>query len=300
MQEGDQGQMDSVGKQPEGQDLMRFVRFCYLSHDNKRRFPHQLRDGDAALELFETLKELKFNYGGVLINWPFPDGVPDTSMERLKSLDVNKSDILLLTTRPPLHDKDPEKKKLRESGEELERKIFTELFNKCFQECSRTTITVRRHIKFSPGYENRMDVEYFASRRKDPGQALSEAKNEDEELVGDASYHKLGGEGGKQLSKEEMERRSAGYIVHLPLGEGLPRLLAVFGLSGTLTLLWAYWLGKKENLWLLEKVLKNPEQGYFVMAEITTTSPIPQRPLTFESCLLEMGWEVKIIAERAI
>src|SRR5438552_13073115 len=100
---------------------MKCVRFCYLSSDDRRRLPHQLRDGDAALELFETLKWLKFDYDGVFINWPFGTNIPDTSMSDFKSLGMNESDLLLLTTRPPLTDTCKNKKPLIRSGTELER-----------------------------------------------------------------------------------------------------------------------------------------------------------------------------------
>lgn len=279
---------------------MRYIRWCYLSADDRRRFPHQLRDGDAALELFETLNRLKFNYGGVFINWPFPKGVLDTSMADLESLGMNESDILLLTTRPPINDDG--KKTLRGSSTGLERKIFGVLVEKCFKECSRTTIAVHPHIGncFLEGYENRSDVEYFAIRLKDPehGQSKVEGKKL-EQLIGDASYKELGGLGGQLLSKKEMMRKSAGYIVHLPLGPDMPRLLAVFGLSGTMTLLFAYCLGSDEYHSLFEKILKDPGRGFFVMFEISTKASIPERPATFDSCLKEMGWDMKIIAEVA-
>jgi len=275
---------------------MKFVRFCYLSSDDRRRFPHQIRDGDAALELFESLRLLKFEHGGILINWPFTDGIIDTSMTDFVSLNMGESDVLLLTTRPPLDDRE-EKKPLRPSGTELERKIFAVLREKCFAECSRSTVAVHPHIRthFLANYKNRSEVKYYATRLKSRGEV------EDEELIGDASYKELCGRDGTVLSETDMKRRSAGYVVHLPLGRGMPRLLAVFGLSGTMTFLWSYVLSKTYNH-LLDWVLEYPKEGSlnhgrFIMAEITTTASIPQRPPTLDACLRDMGWSDEIIAQ---
>ena len=93
-----------------------------------------------------------------------------------------------------------------------------------------------------------------------------------------------------------MKRVSAGYVVHVPLAKGLPRLLAVFGMSGTMTLLWSYVLGARRRD-LLKWAVEQPSEMRFAMVEITTSAPIPQRPATLDECLREMGWSEEIIAQ---
>src|ERR1700732_2779972 len=66
--------------------------------------------------------------------------------------------------------------------------------------------------------------------------------------------------------------RSAGYLVHVPLGDGFPHLLAVFGMNGTLALMWAHRLREMPELaWALEK-------PSLLMAEMSMTTRIPERP----------------------
>src|SRR5215467_14386514 len=116
----------------------RFVRFCYLSNNpsDRRLLPHQLRDGDAVVEVFEALRQLGFEYGGTFINWPYPHGVTDTSVNDLGQFGLGESDLLLLTTRLPLHDDG--KKPLRKSRTELEAKMVRAFELLCFGRCSRT------------------------------------------------------------------------------------------------------------------------------------------------------------------
>jgi len=78
-----------------GESIMKFVRCCYLSTDDKRRFPHQLRDGDAALQLFEALKEARCEHGDLFINWPCETGTTDTSIADFNQLGMKENDILL-------------------------------------------------------------------------------------------------------------------------------------------------------------------------------------------------------------
>ena len=167
---------------------MRFVRFCYLSTDDKRRFPHQLRDGDAALQLFDGLKESRYEHGDLFINWPCEPGVTDTSIADFKKLDMKENDILLLTTRPPLSDSKDQKKPNYGSGTELEEKIFEPLRERCFFDCSRTSVSTLPVLRkaFRKGYENRSSVQYYAIRLQDPN---PKQLDQPEELIGDASYH---------------------------------------------------------------------------------------------------------------
>ena len=274
---------------------MKFVRFCYLSPDDKRRFPHQIRDGDAALQLVDALRNLGYEYGDLFINWPHESGTADTSIADFARLDMDENDVLLLTTRPPLTDEPDQQKPNYASGTELEKRVFEALGARCLSECSRTCVSTLPVLRktFRAGYENRSTVQYYAIRLRD---RRPQAQDQPGEFIGDASYHAVSGRGGTSVPRELMKRLTAGYAVHVPIAQGMPRLLAVFGMSGTTTLLWSYVLGSKRGD-LVKWVLDRPSEMRFAMAEITTTASIPQRPPTLEACLTEMGWKDEVIAQ---
>jgi hypothetical protein len=82
--------------------------------------------------------------------------------------------------------------------------------------------------------------------------------------------------------------KSAGYLVHVPLGQGRPHLLAIFGMNGPMSLLWAYRFRRMPELaW----ALKEPS---LLMAEISMMKAIPERPTTFKFC---DDWKVDIAAK---
>lgn len=274
---------------------MKFVRFCYLSADDKRRFPHQVRDGDAALQLFDALRDLGYEHGDLFINWPCEPGTADTSIADFTRLHMDENDLLLLTTRPPLTDEPDQQKPNYASGTELEARIFESLWEKGFHECSRTCVSTLPVLRrtFRKGYENRSSIQYYAIRLRDRS---PRAQDQPEEFIGDASYHAVCGLGGTSVPRALMKRLSAGYVAHVPIAKGMPRLLAVFGMSGTTTLLWSYVLGSKRRD-LLKWAVDEPSELRFAMAEITTSAPIPQRPPTLEVCLKEMGWQDEVIAQ---
>ena len=257
----------------------RVVRFCYLSSDSRhkgRRYQHQLRDGDAAIELMPILASLGYEYGGVFINWPKPEPPAiDTSIADFEKLQLGESDIVLLTTRPPMDDDEDGWKSHCASNSELERDVFAAL-EKCVHYCSRKEVELQKSIgrNLQEGYQNRLHIEF--------------------EVVGQqASY--TGIYHGKAKNYEPWtENMSAGYLIHVPLGPSKPRLLAVFGMSGTMTLLWTYLLSKHHEV--LQQALTAPS---FTMAEMVRTSPIPHekdtmKPFNFNFC---DEWDLKIIGQ---
>jgi hypothetical protein len=282
--------------------LPRFNRFCYTSpetHYSRRLLPYQLRDGDAALEFFEALRALGFRYGHVFINWPLRRGEEDTSLATFRELQMTERELLLLTTRPPLSDhlkrtvtgKNGKtmmreiKKPLRKSGTALEQMIFDGLERYVLGECSRTHVRVHPNIapRFSHGFENRTESEFYCTRPT----KRADAKN----TMFDAAYKALHGRGGFELREEDRNKRSAGYLLHLPL-PGF-RLLAIWGASGVMTFVFSFLLGA-EHPRLLKRALADPSRGHFAMAEIEMTTPIPERPPTMDFC---RAWRVEIAAQ---
>ena len=258
--------------------LNRVVRFVYLSNhrDRMRPKPHQQRDESAGLELMPKICSLGFAYEGVdriFLNHP-PSDTGDTSCNQLKTLGLGERDILLLTTRPPLDDED-DLQPLRASGSRLEALIFDVLRKRCFEHCSRGNIALQPAIgrNLAPGFRNRSEIEF--SRRTDPVSLAT------------GTYLALYGEEDAK-SERWNKMMTAGYIVNVPLGEGLPSLLAVFGMSGTTTLVWAYLLQKNSDI--LTHALRGPS---LTMVEIETQA-ILGNPVNFAFCDC---WGMKVIAQ---
>lgn len=255
----------------------RLIRFCYLSNEphGRHRYPHQLRDGDAAIEILPALQALGFEYDGIFINWPGLPTAADTSLRDFESLGLDESDVLLLTTRPPIDDKVRDMRPLRKSRTALEDEIFEVLRQKCFRCCSRKEIglceSASRHL--AEPYRDRSVITF-------------EVKGQE------AAYKGVYGGDGKNGYVPWNEQMSAGYIVHVPLGEKRPRLLAIFGMSGTMTLLWAHRLSKLQHI--IEEALMGPS---LTIAEMVRTGPIPSEPDETKTVDLSfcLKWDLKVI-----
>ena len=102
----------------------RLFRLAYHASQSKNvRFRiHQLRDGDAFSELAAALYSRGYRYGGLFLNLP-----PDEPEKEL-SVDVSSltsADLLVLNTRPPIHDREEEvNRPVPESFTDLEKLIF--------------------------------------------------------------------------------------------------------------------------------------------------------------------------------
>lgn len=249
--------------------MRKFVRFCYLSNDPHGRplRPHQLRDESVVIELYDQLKLSGLDYGGVFLNWTYPHLTADNSLAEFAELKLGEQDVLLLTTRPPMDDEYGEMHPLVKTNSELETEIFKVLRKMCFKTCKRTRISLCDHLReaLQPGFEKRFSARFYSTGM-------------------DAPYMERDPVTKRSLRSD----KSAGYLVHVPLGQGRPHLLAIFGMSGSMSLLWAYRLRKMPELaWALE-------EPSLLMAEISMTEPIPERPTTFKFC---DNWIVDIAAK---
>lgn len=257
----------------------KLVRFVYPSayRERTRLKPHWQRDESAAFELILRLcgGGGDFVYQGpdrLFINAPRPEQ-GDSSIDDLRALGLCERDVLLLTTRPPLDDeKEEELKPLRASNSVLERQfIFPVLRKTCFSYCTRGNIALQKTVAGSlkPGFHGRSHIEF--SRRTDPN------------TLATGTYVGLHGRAEKAAPPAAAwnETMTAGYLVNVPLGPGLPNLLAVFGLSGTTTLGLAYLLTKlPAGRELLSRAIHGPS---FAMVEIQT-APISGDPVGYRFC----------------
>jgi len=268
-------------------ELRRIVRFVYLSpyRPRTRPKPHWQRDESPAFELILALcAQGGFAYGGadrLFINSPRPEQ-EDSSVEDLRALGLCERDILLLTTRPPLDDsKEEEVKPLRESNSKLEQQlIFPALGESCISYCSRGNVVLNQTAvrSLKPGFHGRSDIVF--SRRGDP------------DTLSTGTYTGVHGIAEHPVVPVAPwdEMSTAGYLVHMPLGPGLPSLFAVFGMSGTTTLALAYLLTKNAaGLEVLTRALQAPS---FTMVEIQT-APIAGDLIGYGFC---DSWDMRVIA----
>src|SRR2546428_9791180 len=113
----------------------RIFRFAYhTSQSSDLRFRiHQLRDGDAFVQLSTALYSKGYEYGGLLLNLPSdePTKAPQVDVSSLTS-----SDLVVLNTRPPIDDVEAEiKRPVRVSYTKLEDLIFAALKPRYFEWC---------------------------------------------------------------------------------------------------------------------------------------------------------------------
>jgi hypothetical protein len=249
----------------------RLFRFSYMSTQKEDRplHPHQVRDGDACLELAGALATRGYEYGGIIFNHsPSESGDPSRGLLRV----LTPSDLLVLTTRPPLDDRVYKQKKVViRSGSFFEKEVLFPALRGYFDYCSRLEVCLTSKIaaKLAAGYKNRAMLEFRA--------------NSTASYKSTGAYEKVDG----QIPWGDLT--TAVYLVHTSeLWPGGPQLLATFGLSGAASLIWAYLLRTKFSQLL--------EGQRFVMAEVTRTGPLPTEPLDLRFC---DEWLVKIITEDA-
>jgi hypothetical protein len=233
--------------------LFRLAYHASRSKDPRFRI-HQLRDGDAFVELASVLYSRGYEYGGLFLNPPTdkPKNAPPVNISSLTALD-----LLVLNTRPPLHDIEEEvKRPVRPSYTRLENRIFRTL-KQYFKICSRSHILLEKPIaeQLDNDYKNRANILFRESL--------------------DGSYLKYRGYGDKFWQKSEGERLTAFYLIQIPsLWKNGPGLLAAFGMAGTETLAWNYLLRTRFPKWI--------GSYQFLMAEVLPAK-LPRKPtdLTF-------------------
>ncbi len=236
----------------------RWLRFAYYSiQRTDRDLPlHQLRDADGALFLAPALAELGYAYGGLLLNYPLlpPSGPPDSPLAQAADMPLlGAQDLLVLTTRPPLHDwEQGNRSRIERSYSPLEEAIFRAL-RSYLQRCSRLQVVVSDdEARQSAFVAARHNVE-FADTRTAPVQRIREF-------------------GKREWARPSEKSLTLAYSIYVPaLWNDGPGLLTTFGLGGIQTLAWTYRLGRDLRHLLLAKP--------FVMAEMTQTN-LPERATT--------------------
>jgi len=238
----------------------------------------QGRDGAAFDELSATLPPLGYQYGTTIHFYP-ADKRP---LAELPELSAN--DLLVLTTRPPLTDREaliPPRRIILGSENDLEKLIFKQLFE-------HISYCTRKHIKLTPAAQERLlgDVSKWKSleffEHSGPTHPLGVALIQ------------------KHLAlPKKVQRGTNSTVAFLFRAESLPgvdgspglpcALLASFGMDGYSTLIW--------NTIVRRRYPHLVTQPGFVMAELIFKQPIPDSPLTPEFAADPEFIEVKILTK---
>jgi hypothetical protein len=243
----------------------RCFRFAYTMpcHKDREHLPFQLRDGDAAAFLMGALIERGYRYGGLIINYPSkgPDLIPfDDSF-------LAETDLILLTTRPPMNDGDlGERKGIPRSFTTLEDKLFAGPLRERFKKCARSEILLSNATAgISAEIAKRQAIEFRQN--------------------GGAMYQSYGSPITRQWRRfKHLHSLTAAFLLFTEHAwPGGPALLAAFGMGGTETLVWCYQLATRFPHLLCKTG--------FAMAEMQT-SPVTERPASMD---FADSWEITIL-----
>lgn len=266
---------------------MKSNRFAYMTEDGLR--PHELRDGDAYAALQPALIELGYEDGATFINHPVRKDAPDTSLNDMGLL--SDKDLLVITSRPPIHESNlsysRQVRASHPSGNLFEQQVLFPMFEKYLLFCTRNQIILRpgQAERLEAGYKNRADLSFFVKPNA--------KKNRFE------SAYSIAGGGGRFLPFMS-DRTTAAYLIHtdpleMPDGKKGARVLAAFGVSGTIGLVFAHHLRHQKHpafVGLLEDALKQPGLS---MMEITVTKDVPS---FYTSLDFSDQWGYKLITRR--
>jgi len=245
----------------------RFFRFSYYVPRPKNRplRPHQLRDGDAFAQLSDVLYSKGYRYGGLLLNYP----ATDTSKTRkIDTSFFESSDILVLTTRPPLNLEEIDgRSPILRSHTSLEVKIF-KVLKRHFKLCLRSWVKLSKSLarKLPEEFANRADIQFTHYS----GASYSSLKSYDTVYREYRKYPNL---------------TSLYYIFTGEIWQNGPRVLCAFGVGGTDSLIWSHLLRTKFHH---EVKLDRPK---FIMVEIKT-GKIPEKA---DSLSFADNWETTIL-----
>ncbi len=255
-------------------DVTHFHRFAYQLPTKNGRYQslHNLRDGDAFIEISTVLHGRGLTNRGTLLNLPGKN-LRDRSLPLMETF--GPMDLIVTTTRPPLNDKpDAVRKYLEPGNTALENLIHKELRHH-FSHCARPRVRLAPHLAkaLPPEVADRADIrfyQYLAKGKLSPGE-----------------YLMLRAHGAPKAHKKFPKWRTAVYLVRTQAENNGPWLLCAFGMAGNESLIWAYLLRTRYAHYLEE------DGPLFVMGELHLQR-LPKRPFTLE---FVQDWKVDILLE---
>jgi hypothetical protein len=267
----------------------RYFRAAYsnVTSHGKSHTLHQVRDGMAFCELGAAIAARGYVFGTTLHLYA-SDPRPLADLPAFRP-----SDLLVLTTRPPLNDLQPKKegtveaapgvkrtrrkgtrKPLPRNGGDLERIFLTEL-GRYFAHCQRTIVTLSPHAAglLKPGDAIYKDIGLYLYMRDD------------------IQWYRLG-PGVRETA--EPPPTTVGFFIRLPSLPGVGcDMIVSFGMSGFTNLAWNRIVRVRYPEWF--------ETRRFVMASVTHRGfGADFKPMTPEFADDERSVQVRILAEEPL
>lgn len=232
---------------------MQCHRFAYATRLRKgeQPLPYKIRDGAAFGELTAQLSELGYEYGELIFNPPFRRG-KDKPLGKEHFGFIKRDDLIVLTTRPPMHDKQQgDKKQMPQSRTHLEKMIF-KVCRKYFRVCARSHVELTRAVGARCKKADLNFHQHKSARLK--------------------SHRRL-----NELRATYVPSNTPTMIAFLLRTKSIPEygcdLLVSFGMGGWETLIWNRIVRKQFPQWLTRPV--------FVVAELDM-SKIPAKVRTLD------------------
>jgi len=264
-------------------------RFSFLIDSDAGSEVHKLRDADAFIEVSSIIYNAGYRYGGLIVNQtnggarrPEAKGVigaeggtarvqPDVMEQALRR--VHDRDLLVLCTRPPLHDKDQHNRRIiKRTGNKLERMTLNRL-GRCFKVCSRSHILLSDRLAGQLKGSARERAETYYNLYKNANLQKCRANKPSLPL---------------RVVTPEERPRTHGFLLVEPPAKGRHGLLTLFSIGGTETLCFAYLL--RSRLW--SEFELNLEEPRFVMVELVMDPPRPENPVTLD---FADRWDVRML-----
>ena len=236
----------------------KFYRFGYYvtGRSDSPLQIHHLRDGATFLEISSILQKEGYTYGSTIFNWPF--AATDNAGKYVDTTFLKSKDLIVLTTRPPIHDKETQPRMQVELSDTiLERLIFNSLEN--FLE-----VCDREHVKIAEMWADRLNSN-FCHR------ADILYKQYGAEILDSKTYKDL-----RILRRKDPQNKTIFYIINIPqLWNDGPGLFCFFGMHGLEAYLGAYLL--RTRFW--QSLNFSFDKPRMTMLEITL-SDVPEFPDT--------------------
>jgi hypothetical protein len=228
-----------------------------------------MRDGDGFAFIMSALARRGYDFEDIIFSYPHPcQPSPREPEPKLIAFDdsfFRPSDLILLTTRPPMDDREfGDKKGIPRSFTTLEDKLFKAL-RIYLRKCARSQIWL---AEGALGISHEIDKRESITLRQNGGARVMGYRSQ-------VSNEYTGFEG--------LHSPTVAFLIYLEHAwPGGPALMAAFGVGATETLVWCWLLAKKYP----DLLCTTP----FVMAEIQTARY--DRPT---SMIFAGAWNVKIL-----
>jgi hypothetical protein len=213
--------------------MKHFYRFTYsnMPHSAERASLFQVRDGMAFMELTAPLPRLDWTFGTTIHNYQ------DQRLPAEHFAFLQPDDIVVMATRPPLNDRNEDRRKIRRSDNHLEQMIFKQL-KYFFDHITRYNVSLSKEMAnmLSPKEAHTAELEFHANS---------------DGIVTEARAH-----GSRHRHPIKGAREWCfGYFLHCgPLEHYGSNLMVSFAVSGNENLLFNRLIRTRYSEWLREPV----------------------------------------------